>query len=58
VQGAPIPQGGRQRTDSTHVLGALRVLSKWERPAETMRAALNALASVDPQWLTEYSDPE
>ena len=22
---------GRQRTDSTHVLGALRVLSKWER---------------------------
>jgi transposase len=44
---------GRARTDSTHVLGALRVLSKWERTAETMRAALNALASVDPQWLTE-----
>jgi hypothetical protein len=39
-------------------LGALRVLSKWERAAETMRAALNALASVDPQWLTEHSDPE
>jgi transposase len=49
---------GRQRTDSTHVLGALRVLSKWERTAETMRAALNALASVDPEWLTEHSDPE
>jgi len=40
---------GRQRTDSTHVLGALRVLSKWERTAETMRSALNALASADPE---------
>ena len=40
---------GRARTDSTHVLGALRVLSKWERTAETMRAALNALASS--YWL-------
>ena len=49
---------GRQRTDSTHVLGALRVLSKWERTAETMRAALNALASATPEWLTEHADPE
>ena len=49
---------GRARTDSTHVLGALRILSKWERTAETMRAALNALASVDPEWLTEHADPE
>jgi transposase len=49
---------GRQRTDSTHVLGALRVLSKWERTAETMRTALNALASVDPEWLAEHADPE
>src|SRR5215210_3795544 len=49
---------GRARTDSTHVLGALRVLSKWERAAETMRAALNSLASTDPDWLTEHADPE
>jgi len=49
---------GRARTDSTHVLGALRVLSKWERTAETMRAALNALASVEPEWLQEHADPE
>jgi len=49
---------GRQRTDSTHVLGSLRVLSKWERTAETMRSALNALASVDPEWLQEHADPE
>jgi hypothetical protein len=37
---------GRARTDSTHVLGALRVLSKWERTAETMRAALTTLWRV------------
>src|SRR5215218_1504598 len=45
---------GRQRTDSTHVLGSLRILSKWERTAETMRAALNALAAADPEWFERY----
>ncbi len=49
---------GRQRTDSTHVLGALRVLSQLEQTAETMRAALNALAAADPDWLREHADPE
>ena len=49
---------GKARTDSTHVLGALRLLSKWERTAETMRSALNALASVDPGWLREHAAPE
>ena len=48
---------GRARTDSTHVLGALRLLSKWERTAETMRATLNALAAANPKWLTEHADP-
>jgi hypothetical protein len=48
----------RQRTDSTHVRGASRLLSKWERTAETMRAALNTLATVDPDWLREHADPE
>src|SRR3954451_24815939 len=38
---------GRQRTDSTHVLGALRVLSQLEQTAETMRATLNALAAAE-----------
>ncbi len=49
---------GRARTDSTHVLGALRVLSQLERAAETMRAALNALAAADSQWLREHAEPE
>jgi transposase len=44
---------GRQRTDSTHVLGALRVLSRLERAAEALRATLNTLATVAPDWLQE-----
>jgi transposase len=44
---------GRQRTDATHMLGALRVLSRIERVAETLRAALNALAREAPEWLQE-----
>ncbi len=49
---------GRQRTDATHVLGALRVLSRLERVAETLRAALNALAAEAPEWLQERVPPE
>lgn len=49
---------GRQRTDSTHVLGALRTLSHIERSAESLRAALNAVAAADPDWLAERADPE
>ncbi len=49
---------GRQRTDATHVLGALRVLSRLERVAETLRAALNALAKEAPEWLQERVPPD
>jgi transposase len=42
---------GPQRTDSTHVLAAIRVLSRLELVAETLRAALNDLATVAPDWL-------
>src|SRR5262252_4730795 len=42
---------GAQRTDSTHVLGAIRVLNRLELVAETLRAALNAVATVAPDWL-------
>jgi transposase len=34
---------GQQRTDSTHVLAAIRVLNRLELVAETLRAALNAV---------------
>ncbi|HET8647685.1 MAG TPA: transposase, partial [Vicinamibacteria bacterium] len=49
---------GRQRTDSTHVLGALRVLNRLELLAETLRAALNAVAAVAPEWLRVRTPPE
>jgi transposase len=44
---------GRQRTDSTHVLGAVRLLNRLEQVAETPRAALNAVTAVAPAWLQE-----
>jgi transposase len=42
---------GAQRTDSTHVLAAIRVLHRLALVAETLRAALNAVATVAPDWL-------
>lgn len=42
---------GKQRTDSTHVLAAIRTLNRLERVAETLRAALNSVAQVAPDWL-------
>ncbi len=42
---------GRQRTDSTHVLAAVRVLNRLERVGETLRHALSILATVVPDWL-------
>src|ERR671921_604534 len=42
---------GRQRTDATHVLAAIRVLNRLELVGETLRAALNELAAVAPDWL-------
>jgi transposase len=51
------PQG-RQRTDSTHVLGAVRDLQLLELVTETLRAALNELATVAPQWLRGVAEPD
>jgi transposase len=48
----------RQRTDSTHVLAATRDLNRLELVGETLRAALNALATVAPGWLCPQSPQE
>ena len=48
---------GKQRTDSTHVLAAVRTLRRLECVGETMRQALNVLAEVAPQWLLAHMDP-
>jgi transposase len=42
---------GQQRTDATHLLGAVRELNRLELVTETPRAALEALATVAPTWL-------
>jgi transposase len=47
--------GGRQRTDSTHVLGAVRSLNRVEFVGEVMRSALNALAAAAPGWLAAWA---
>lgn len=49
---------GRQRTDSTHVLASVRTLNRLERVGETLRAALNELAAVAPDWLRALAPPE
>lgn len=49
---------GRQRTDSTHVLAAIRTLNRLEGVGETLRAALDALAGEVPEWLQARVPPE
>ena len=48
---------GRQRTDSTAVLAAIRTLNRLECVGETLRHALNSLAVVAPDWLRPQLDP-
>ena len=50
-------RGGQQRTDATYVLSAVRVLSRLELVAETMRLALEALAAYRPDWLRSIAQP-
>ena len=49
---------GQQRTDSTHVLAAIRTLNRLESIGETLRAALNCLATVAPDWLSGLVAPD
>src|SRR5919109_3939010 len=46
---------GRQRTDSMHVLAAIRVLNRLELVGETLRHALNRLAVIAPDWLRAHA---
>jgi transposase len=48
---------GKQRTDSTHILTAIRALNRRELVGETMRFALNRLAVVAPTWLQTHLQP-
>ena len=50
-EGGLLKARGRQRTDSTHVVAAVRHLNRLELVGETLRAALNAIAIAAPDWL-------
>jgi transposase len=49
---------GRQRTDSTHVLAAVRALNRLEVGGEALRQALETLAVVAPEWRRAVSPPQ
>ncbi|NIY69274.1 transposase IS4 family protein [Streptomyces malaysiensis] len=53
-----LERGGPVRTDSTHVLAAVRTLNRLELIGETVRAALNALAVAAPRWLAGWMPPD
>jgi transposase len=49
---------GKARTDSTHILAAIRNLNRLEYVGETLRCALNAIAVVHPDWLSNVVTPD
>jgi len=53
-----IKERGKQRTDSTHVLAAIRLMNRLELVMETMRAALNDLSEAAPIWLNGIAPTE
>jgi transposase len=50
--------GGKQRTDATFVLANVRGLSSLESVGESLRAVLNDLAEVAPDWLLGVISPD
>jgi transposase len=48
--------GGKQRTDSTHVISAVRDLNRLELAGESVRACLEAVAVAAPDWLPGVID--
>jgi len=46
-----LKERSRQRTDSTHIWAAIRRINRLEKVGETLRAALNDLATIAPEWL-------
>jgi transposase len=49
---------GRQRTDATAVLAAIRLLNRLELVGETLQHALHALAAAVPDWLRQVCPAE
>jgi transposase len=53
VSAGLVKAGGKQRTDSTHVIAAVAALNRLELVGESVRAALEALAAAHPGWLEQ-----
>jgi transposase len=48
-----VKAGGAQRSDSTHVISAVRDLNRLELAGESVRAALEAISAAAPTWVQE-----
>ncbi|MHB8753281.1 MAG: transposase, partial [Aggregatilineales bacterium] len=48
IQAGLLSEGGKQRTDSTHVLASVRALNRLELVGRTLQAALDAIAEIEP----------
>jgi transposase len=53
VSAGLVKAGGKQRTDSTHVVAAVAALNRLELAGESVRAAVEALAAAHPAWLEQ-----
>jgi transposase len=54
--GGLVAAGGKMRTDSTHVIAAVRDLNRLELAGESVRACLEALAVAAPQVVAQLLD--
>jgi transposase len=48
-----VKAGGKQRTDSTHVVAAVAALNRLELAGESVRAAVEALTAAHPDWVAQ-----
>jgi len=56
VEKGLVKAGGKQRTDSTHVVSAVRDLNRLELAGESVRAAVEALVAAAPGWFVAMFD--
>ena len=56
VERGLVKSGGKQRTDSTHVVSAVRDLNRLELAGESVRAAAEAVIAVAPDWFAAGFD--
>ncbi len=56
VEHGLVGPGGRARTDSRHVVSAVRDLNRLELAGESVRACVDALAAAAPDWLAGQVD--